>query len=460
MADKRRHTGDYILLIVLTAMVAVLLSYMMKRYHLNNEVLFSVERNITNNPMMGYAPYAEDIEKCDKSSLVFLKLKWSDWEPEKGQYDTGFLESQFHLSRWRAAGKHAVLRFVCDDPGQEEHADIPHWLLEETNDGTFYSNQYGSGYCPNYENAYFRARHAMAITALADYFNQDDFLAYVELGSLGYWGEWHARDDSGESRMPSSEICWDYILPYSDRFQDVRFLMRRSYAQAVEMNAGLYHDMLGHGEETERWLDWTVSGGMQDTQGQSLQIVPYDAFWETAPVGGELTSSTPLEEMMEQGLSELLNQLEKCHLTFLGPHSPDPEAYASAYDAIARRLGYQYYVSRLRTAFSFAEDALSLELDWENAGTAPLYWDWPVMIMIFDVQNNPIYWETLDLKLSQLPPGEKITTITNVPYLDILHEGFSIGISITSYDGNDHVQLAMDTEPMEQYQIIYSFNEG
>lgn len=113
MAKKRRYTADYILLIVLVAVVAVLLVYMLKRYHLNDEVVYEPNLDVVANPMMGYAPYAENLDACDQANLVFIKLKWSDWEPEMGYYDTGYLESQFHLARWKAAGKHGVLRFIC-----------------------------------------------------------------------------------------------------------------------------------------------------------------------------------------------------------------------------------------------------------------------------------------------------------------------------------------------------------
>lgn len=459
MAKKRRYTADYILLIVLVAVVAVLLVYMLKRYHLNDEVVYEPNLDVVANPMMGYAPYAENLDACDQANLVFIKLKWSDWEPEMGYYDTGYLESQFHLARWKAAGKHGVLRFICDEPGQEGHADIPAWLLDATGDGTYYTSDSGCGYSPEYGNPYFISRHAMAVAALADYFNQDDFLAYVELGSLGFWGEWHARDIDGYSLMPSAEVCWDYTLHYSEQFQDVRFLMRRSYVQAVDAGLGLYNDMLGDPAETDRWLAWTARGGSQDTAGESLPILPYAHFWETGPVGGEITSGVEPETLFREGLSKLLRQVDECHLTFVGPHCPDAEDYEPAYEAIRRRLGYKYYVSRLSSTFSFAEDALVLELDWENAGAAALYWDWPVMLQVFDSRQNLVYYETLDLKLSQLVPGAKMTTTTSIPYLDSFRDGMFIGVTIRSFDGDDYVRLAMDTEPLEDCQIIYGYRQ-
>ena len=457
MAEKKSRTADYIILFLLAAAIVGILVYMLGRYHLNEEVGFEPDKGIVENPLIGYAPYAENMDKCGDTNLVFIKLKWSDWEPEMGQYDTAFLESNFHIPLWKSQGKHAVIRFVCDDPDKDGTADIPGWLLDATGDGTYYSGDIGAGYSPNYENEYFISRHTMAVTALADYFNQDDFVAYVELGSLGHWGEWHARDNDGNSLMPSSETCWDYILAYTEHFQNVRFLMRRSYIYAVDAKLGIFNDVIGDQEQTDRWLEWTTSGGSQTISVDEIEIQPYPNFWEAAPAGGEITSGIDANLLYNKELSSLLRQVEDCHLTFIGPHIPDAET--NAYDAVLRRVGYKYYVSKLSTTFSFADDSIDIRLDWENDGSAPLYWDWPVMIKIFDHSGTLVYWETLDLKLSELVPGKTITTVTKVPYLDEIRDGLSVGISIRSYDGKDSVMLAMDMdrETMDDSQIIYSY---
>ena len=461
MAKRKQHTADYIILLLLAAAIIGILFYMLKRYHLNDEVVFKPDKGTVANPMMGYAPYAENLTRCTDTDLVFIKLRWADWEPEPGQYDIAFLESHFHIPLWKAQGKHAVIRFVCDDPDGAGSPDIPGWLLEATGDGTYYSGSSGSGYSPNYENEYFRSRHTAAVAALAKYFNQDDFAAYVELGSLGHWGEWHAKDNDGNPLMPSSETCWDYILAYTERFQNVRFLMRRSYIYAVDAKLGIYNDVIGSRDQTDRWLEWTKTGGSQATSVDEIEIQPYPDFWETAPAGGEITSGIEANLLFTDNLSSLLHQVEDCHLTFVGPHIPDPEQYDSAYDSVLRRIGYKYYVSRLSTTFSFVDDSIEIQLDWENDGSAPLYWDWPVMIKIFDSGGNLVYWETLDLNLSELVPGRKLTTVTKVPYSDEIRDGLTVGISIRSYDGKDSVMLAMDTdrEWVGDSQIIYSYTQ-
>ena len=60
--------------------------------------------------------YAQNLNFVSIQSYSFdLKRKYGFFP--MGRYDTAYLESKYHISRWKAAEKHAVLRFICDEPG-------------------------------------------------------------------------------------------------------------------------------------------------------------------------------------------------------------------------------------------------------------------------------------------------------------------------------------------------------
>ena len=218
---KKGSKIPYVMLVVLALGCAGLLLYIVPyRYQLNHTVTYSESQKPLDNPLTGYAPPAQEAEECADSRLVYIGITWDMWEPRQGEYDIEGLEETFHLKRWKEENKHAVLRFICDLPGEEGHMDIPRWLYEKTRDGEFYDTDYGAGYAPNYGNDYFRERHSLAIQALAEYCNKDDFVAYVEIGSLGHWGEWHTNTDEGLSLLPDAQVCWQYVLDYSDHFHN------------------------------------------------------------------------------------------------------------------------------------------------------------------------------------------------------------------------------------------------
>lgn len=461
MADGRRRSRNwpYVVILILGAIIIGLLLYIVPfRYGLNASVDYTPSDAPLNNPLTGYAPLAENVEECADSQLVYIELRWADWEPTMDSFDTAYLEQTYHIERWKDEGKSAVLRFVCDVPGKGQHMDIPSWLYARTQDGSYYDCEYGKGYSPNYANSLFVERHAVAIRALADYFNQDDFLAYVEVGSLGHWGEWHTDVDGGAQPMPDEDICDEYLQHYSDSFQGALLLSRRNYAIAAENDMGLYNDMIGDLEETEEWLSWLQDGGSQTTSGRPLDYTPVERFWETAPVGGEMTSGRSMEEMLGRWMNDTMETVERSHVSFIGPKCPKGELKDSeAAQTLRERLGYRLYISHLETAYSFSEGNLEVYMTWCNEGLAPVYWDWQVSMHVYDNDGEMTYWETLDIDLRDLVPGEHIETKAHIPFTDKFREGFQIGIEIDSPDVNRNIWLAMDSEIRDKTQIIYTF---
>ena len=71
------------------------------------------------NPLMGFAARADNPDAAASEQLVYIDVTWADWEPEEGEFDTAGLERRMHVDEYRKQGKHAVLRFVCDVPGDE-----------------------------------------------------------------------------------------------------------------------------------------------------------------------------------------------------------------------------------------------------------------------------------------------------------------------------------------------------
>lgn len=461
MVRKKRSKIPYVIMIVEIILIAGLLLYILPyRYSLNATEHYTESDELLQNPLTGFAPNAEHEEECKDTELVYIGLTWAEWEPREGVFDIEGLEEKYHIQQWKAENKHAVLRFMCDVPGDEKHLDIPMWLYQKTRDGAYYESEYGSGYSPDYSNEVFLDAHGKAIQALAEYCNKDSFVAYVELGSLGHWGEWHTNKEAGVPGMPDANICWNYVLDYSDQFHNVNLLMRRNYVMVAEAGLGLYNDMTGDKKDTEEWLGWIKEGGYYDTEGDALEYIPLGKFWETGPVGGELTSKYAMEDMLDKNLQTTLGLVERSHMTFIGPNCPTGKlAESSGAEALLKRMGYRYYISQLDTRFAFGENRLEVRLTWKNTGLAPMYWDWPVTMYVFDMNGEIKYWETVDIKLSELVPDKAVETINHIPFTDLIRQGFRIGIGITDPELKEHIKLAMDVEMKDNIQILYTYDK-
>lgn len=383
------------------------------------------------NPLMGYVPSAWYNEVSEDISLLYMDITWAELEPEEGVYNWASIDEENQISRWRKEGKHLVLRFVCDIPSDEEHMDIPEWLYEKSGEaGRWYDGEDGKGFAPDYNNPTIISCHEQAVKALGEHFGQDGLISYVELGSLGHWGEWHVNYSEGIQRIPREAVREKYILPWTEAFPDARILMRRPFASAEKYGFGLYNDMTGQPEATQSWFDWINNGGKYDQTGEKNVIVPMKDFWKTAPSGGEFTSSLSMEEMLDTNLSGTVEMIREAHTTFLGPKIPD-ENYVDGYKEVLKNMGYRLWVSMAE--LKNTAKGSRLKLTWENSGVAPMYKEWPVYVYIEDESGKLVEKSRISIKISSLLPGEKATTLTALEterLNSLLEKGYRLSVGI------------------------------
>ena len=383
------------------------------------------------NPLMGYVPSAWYNEVSEDISLLYMDITWAELEPEEGVYNWASIDEENQISRWRKEGKHLVLRFVCDIPSDEEHMDIPEWLYEKSGKaGKWYDGEYGKGFAPDYNSPTIISCHKKAVRAIGEHFGQDGLISYVELGSLGHWGEWHVNYSEGIQRIPREAVRDKYILPWTEAFPDAMILMRRPFAAAEKYGFGLYNDMTGQPEATQSWFDWINNGGKYDQTGEKNVIVPMKDFWKTAPSGGEFTSSLSMEEMLDTNLSGTVEMIREAHTTFLGPKIPD-ENYVDGYKEVLKNMGYRLWISMAE--LKNTAKGSRLKLIWENSGVAPMYKEWPVYVYIEDESGKLVEKSMISIKISSLLPGEKATTLTALEterLNSLLEKGYRLSVGI------------------------------
>ena len=383
------------------------------------------------NPLMGYVPSAWYNEVSEDISLLYMDITWAELEPEEGVYNWASIDEENQISRWRKEGKHLVLRFVCDIPSDEEHMDIPEWLYEKSGEaGRWYDGEDGKGFAQDYNNPTIISCHRKAVRAIGEHFGQDGLISYVELGSLGHWGEWHVNYSEGIQRIPREAVRDKYILPWTEAFPDAMILMRRPFASAEKYGFGLYNDMTGQPEATQSWLGWINNGGEYDQTGEKNVIVPMNDFWKTAPSGGEFTSSLSMEEMLDTNLSGTVEMLREAHTTFLGPKIPD-ENYVDGYKEVLKNMGYRLWISMAE--LKNTAKGSRLKLTWENSGVAPMYKEWPVYVYIEDESGKLVEKSRISIKISSLLPGEKATTLTALEterLNSLLEKGYRLSVGI------------------------------
>lgn len=403
------------------------------------------------NPMKGLAAWGENYRQDPYVSFAYVPVYWNELEPRQGEYDFAALEERCHFAQWRADGVRLILRLVSDTPTEQRHMDIPQWLYDAMDGaGTWYDGDYGQGFSPDYENEIFRQAHRALITALGQRYADDPQVAFIELGSLGHWGEWHVDTGAGIAPFLTQTVTDGYVQDYLAVFSPDRLLLRRPYTIGRDHGLGLYNDSFGLPGSHEEWLSWISDGYQSDQNGEWLPGMP--DFWRSAPSGGEFS---PQQEdawyFSADQFPTTLALLQQSHTTFLGPNAP---AYgelsgteADHLRTLLAEMGYTLGVRDCKLWRAAFSRALQAELTWENTGLAPLYADWPVALELRDETGQTVWSGQADAPFSDLGPGRHTLTFS-LPGAGALPGGtYTLWVGITDpLTGIPGVTLQMETE--------------
>ena len=425
-SSRKKKLWLVICLIIITSGLYAIFVYLNTR-NTGTKFEYTLSDKSFGNPLMGYVPSAEEKTVSEDVHLVYVDITWKELEPKKGHYNWETIEESNQFKRWKKEGKQVVLRFLLDYPGKSSHKDIPDWLGNEISDlGDAYNTSYGKGFSPNYQNKLLRKYYKEAVTAMGQRWGNDDFIAYIELGGLGHWGEWHVHSDAGIRQLPRKEVRKDYIAPFQPAFPKAKILMRRP---GLEGDFGIYNDVFGDKSATKTWLNWIQNGGSYDQTQEQAALKAMPKAWEKAPIGGELTSSQSMSTLLGNNLDELTDEAKAAHLTFLGPKvAEDIGDGQAAYKELLKNMGYRLWVSGLR--ISKGESKVEITLNLENSGVAPLYGDWPVVLYLCNANGKVLQAQQLDCRLSELLPDQ--TTELKASFAYSKDQNYQVKLGILS----------------------------
>ena len=395
---------------------------------------FTYSDKVVSNPLMGYAPSAKEPEVTKDIQLVYMDVTWKELEPQKGVYAWEALEEKNQLKRWLKEGKHVVLRFVLDYPRKATHEDIPSWLIKEMSDpGDRYTSSYGKGFSPNYEDKKLIHYYQKAVAEMGRRWSGSGQISFIELGVLGHWGEWHVNGEANIRKLPEADVREKYITPWINAFPEANILMRRPFVAAKKHGFGLYNDVVGDEESKKVWLNWIQSGGDYDQEDAKNGLVPMPNAWQTAPIGGELTSSATMKTLMGKKLKQIIKELQESHTTFLGPKIAEMiDNDDSSYNELLKNMGYRLWVPQITLTSSKKSTQLSITL--ANKGVAPFYRNWKVKIYVQDKSGAIVESKTVPIELTKILPhkAQKVKISLSTANLTEQGRGYKVALGIVS----------------------------
>ncbi len=366
--------------------------------------------DILANPGMGWETFHHTREQDRNlpswipSTVHYARWGWGTLEPESGKIDYDFLDSVLKDSR--EAGQTLAFRIMCcsTSPRQPYH---PAWLPDIG--GKVATTRYGSGpelEVPVLDDPQVLAAHLDFIKRLGARYDGHPDIDHVDLGTVGWWGEWHMSQSSNVP-MPTLETQKKIVDAYLAAFKQTPLLMLIGGGEmlkyAVDNGTGWRADCLGDmGGFSKTWCH------MRMAYPRLLPAANAVDAWKNAPVAWE--TCWDMRKWVDEGwsLRFIFNYALALHGSVINNKSaPLPEGanIRPEVERFLRRLGYRLVLKELKhPSTARPGDQIQIAMKWQNVGSAPCYHPYRIA---YRLSNNDGYKQVFvgSVTVDQWLPG-------------------------------------------------------
>lgn len=366
----------------------------------------------SSNPLEGFVPFAGSYDGLPHS-MEWFYLPVNSVVVGDGTYDWSRLETQ--LNSIASRGHQAAFRFYLDYPGML--SGVPQYLLDAGIATRTYQDHENRGIsvAPDYEDPRLLTALDGFIAALGSRYDGDARIGFIQMGLLGFWGEWHTYPHDGwasPGNWFASPASQQRVLQdYTRAFTKTKLQVRYPDAANSSLNVGYHDDSFA--VETLPGSGWHFV--------DKLTQVGADQKWLTQPVGGELRVEiqncifdTPmLCPVIENGAdNDFPGSVKATHASWLLNQHAFTPGYAGQSltnaAAASQSLGYRFQAAAFAVTRGSAKGQNDLSVKLGNIGVAPFYYDWPVQVAAVDKSGKIARTWTTSWKLTDLKPGTTV----------------------------------------------------
>lgn len=358
---------------------------------------------VITNPGMGFETFhcfngderARRAENHPDCSIAYFRFYWDKVEPAEGEYDFDMVDSL--LERAKASGQQLALRFMPTSQGSLREG-TPQWFID-TGKGFAYGTGRRRGWAPDHNDPYFLAKQEELVTAFGERYDGHPGVIRMEIGSVGFWGEWHLSGPRPELPMITEENALRVIDMYLKHWGRTPLCMLIGYVPglryAVSRGAGWRADSLGdYGHFSDNWCH------MVNAYPAYLDQADAHDAWKRGPVGFEPPGSmADLERYVPSkggGYDKMWDQALAWHGSVYNAKSGSiPADQVAPMNRFLERCGYRLALRRVALSQhpGAGDRRLQVAMEFENTGVAPPYRDYVPAVKL-EAGGEPIVLET------------------------------------------------------------------
>lgn len=335
------------------------------------------------NPGMGFETFhsfntdqqyisAENYPEC---SIAYFRFYWDRLELQEGIYNFELID--LLLEKAQDRGQDLALRFMPTSSA-DLTAGTPQWYMQKAK-GYWYKKNNRDGWAPDHNDPYFLAKQEELVGAFGERYNGHKNIIRMDIGSVGFWGEWHMSHAEPEVPMISEENAIKIIDMYLKYWDRTPLSMQIGYVPglryAVSKGTGWRADSLGdYGYFSDTWCH------MFDAYPQNLEKADALKAWKRGPVAFEPPGTMyDLDKYVPDkggGYDVMWDQALRWHgSSFNAKSKPIYSHQVPSIQDFLKRCGYRFTLRHivLPRILPPEKSYLPIYIEIENTGVAPVY---------------------------------------------------------------------------------------
>jgi hypothetical protein len=383
---------------------------------------------------------SDTIDEFPGLSVVYLRLAWSYIEPEEGKFEWSIVDTP--AQRWIAKGKQVAFRITCSESDRRQPYATPQWVRQAGAKGYFFQPgkgivDNGPNWEPDFDDPVFLAKLDAFLAAAARRYDGNPEVAFLDVGSLGVWGEGHT--------IASTKL--NYSAATVKRHVD---LHTKNFKRTL-LAANDDWAMQGRGPEA---LEYAFSQGLTlrddsilvEGAGKEYKSAQWaERVWRDRPV---ILESEHYGMSRDRGVwvdgSKYLEAIERYHASYASIHWEPHEFLASnraLIEKINLRLGYRLVLTEA------AWDGGQFRYKLRNAGVAPCLPGGYISFTLKDSQGGIAVLfadDSFDVR-NLAPDGDEVLRSFPMTVPSILKAGtYSVYFSIGTRTGTPVIALPLE----------------
>ncbi len=309
-------------------------------------------------------------------STVYLRLPWAFIEPEEGKFNWEWLDTP--AQRWIEVGKKVAFRITATE--QWMSSATPDWVFDAGAKGFVldtvgYMDRKISPYRePDYDDEIFLQKLDAFLGAMAERYDGNPNVAFVDIGHFGLWGEGHTLfTDRIHGHKWGDETRKRIIDLYCKHFKKTLLVMSDDFVghRAPGIHFPVSDYALSKGVSLRD--DSIVCGKNPPWYHDGMSVL----YWPTLPVVLEHGHYQDIVNTGSWSREKVLQSVEDYHASYMSIHGWPREILSqnrSMVDSINLRLGYRIRLVEAEWPKTVKKgEPFNIIIGLQNAGVAPCY---------------------------------------------------------------------------------------